>query len=176
MQYSTLPTLFTNLCFHCTRDLRRRLAAALPNKVQKHLLESGFRLVRGFMRNKHLLELQGQSQATPSLIQMWHQVISMCHLHPCLIMAPKLLWKASSITMFLITILASITLLQSDLSIFSRWWSCSVTWQHQHVQWRRSYSTPRWMHQYGQCRWCFFYYHSVTFDPQIECILIACHF
>jgi hypothetical protein len=22
----------------------------------------------------------------------------------------------------------------------------------------------------------FFYYHSVTFDPQIECILIACHF
>ena len=156
MHYISLPSLFTNQWLHCTRELRRRLPSKLPKKDQMYFLEWGFGLVRGFLQIKHLLELQGQSQASPNLIQIWHQVISMCHLHPSLMMAPKLLWKAISVTMFLITVLALITWMQSDLSIFLRWRAWSASWQHQHHQWRRCYSMPWWMPQPGQWRWCFF--------------------
>jgi hypothetical protein len=103
MQYNYLETVLKIRASIYTRALRGRPARKLRNKPQMHhLWESSFALVRGFMQ--HLLQVHGQTEAFPSLVQVLHQVTSMCHLHHTLLSAKllDLLIKASSTTMFLI--------------------------------------------------------------------------
>jgi hypothetical protein len=105
MQYNYLETALKIRASISTRALRGRPARKLRNKPQMHhLLESSFALVRGFMQLAHLLQVHGQTEAFPSLVQVLHQVTSMCHLHHTLLSAKLLdqLIKASSTTMFLI--------------------------------------------------------------------------